>query len=219
MLPPRCPAPLCHCCSPLTLPSALHSSQAVADWGVGYVVLTSVDRDDLPDGGAEHFAKTVRVRGVNSALQPGAACHASSLALVWLASMPAVGVSPSFVLTPGGLCPVSPCPCPLLRFRCVGCCLELEMSGDLPHTPLPAGAHPEGAQALHPHRVPHPRLQVGFSNWLCLLAAAASHCWGPCLASLLTSCGCDRRSQRLLRAHVGQPSSDCTSLLCQEWGM
>ena len=34
--------------------------QAVADWGVGYVVLTSVDRDDLPDGGAEHFAKTVR---------------------------------------------------------------------------------------------------------------------------------------------------------------
>lgn len=35
-------------------------NQAVADWGVGYVVLTSVDRDDLPDGGAEHFAKTVR---------------------------------------------------------------------------------------------------------------------------------------------------------------
>eukprot|EP00887_Chlorella_sp_A99_P004130 scaffold23.g4130.t1 len=34
--------------------------QAVADWGVGYVVLTSVDRDDLPDGGAEHFARTVR---------------------------------------------------------------------------------------------------------------------------------------------------------------
>lgn len=32
----------------------------MADWGVGYVVLTSVDRDDLPDGGAEHFAKTVR---------------------------------------------------------------------------------------------------------------------------------------------------------------
>ncbi len=33
--------------------------QAVADWGVGYVVLTSVDRDDLPDGGADHFARTV----------------------------------------------------------------------------------------------------------------------------------------------------------------
>lgn len=27
---------------------------------MGYIVLTSVDRDDLPDGGAEHFAKTVR---------------------------------------------------------------------------------------------------------------------------------------------------------------
>lgn len=30
---------------------------------MGYVVLTSVDRDDLPDGGAEHFAKTVRIGG------------------------------------------------------------------------------------------------------------------------------------------------------------
>jgi lipoate synthase len=27
---------------------------------VGYVVLTSVDRDDLPDGGSGHFAETVR---------------------------------------------------------------------------------------------------------------------------------------------------------------
>lgn len=34
--------------------------QAIAEWGVGYVVLTSVDRDDIPDGGAEHFARTVR---------------------------------------------------------------------------------------------------------------------------------------------------------------
>ncbi len=34
--------------------------QAIAEWGVGYIVLTSVDRDDIPDGGAEHFARTVR---------------------------------------------------------------------------------------------------------------------------------------------------------------
>ena len=34
--------------------------QAVAEWGPGYIVLTSVDRDDIPDGGAEHFARTVR---------------------------------------------------------------------------------------------------------------------------------------------------------------
>lgn len=27
---------------------------------VGYVVLTSVDRDDLPDGGSNHFARTVK---------------------------------------------------------------------------------------------------------------------------------------------------------------
>ncbi len=34
-------------------------AQAVAAWGLDYVVLTSVSRDDLPDGGAAHFAKTV----------------------------------------------------------------------------------------------------------------------------------------------------------------
>ncbi|GIL68138.1 hypothetical protein Vafri_21410 [Volvox africanus] len=37
-----------------------NTAAAVASWGVGYVVLTSVDRDDMPDGGAEHFASTVR---------------------------------------------------------------------------------------------------------------------------------------------------------------
>jgi len=36
--------------------------QAIAQWVVGYVVLTSVDRDDIPDGGAEHFARTARAR-------------------------------------------------------------------------------------------------------------------------------------------------------------
>ena len=37
-----------------------NTAAAVAAWGLGYVVLTSVDRDDMPDGGAEHFASTVR---------------------------------------------------------------------------------------------------------------------------------------------------------------
>jgi len=32
---------------------------AVAELGLSFVVLTSVDRDDLPDGGAAHFAATV----------------------------------------------------------------------------------------------------------------------------------------------------------------
>jgi len=35
-------------------------AQAIADLGLNYVVLTSVDRDDLPDQGAEIFAETVR---------------------------------------------------------------------------------------------------------------------------------------------------------------
>ncbi|KAG2452879.1 hypothetical protein HYH02_002223 [Chlamydomonas schloesseri] len=38
----------------------VNTATAVASWGVGYVVLTSVDRDDMPDGGSEHFAATVR---------------------------------------------------------------------------------------------------------------------------------------------------------------
>lgn len=37
-----------------------HTAEALRRWGLGYVVLTSVDRDDLPDGGALHFAETVR---------------------------------------------------------------------------------------------------------------------------------------------------------------
>ncbi len=37
-----------------------HTAAAIAAWGVGYVVLTSVDRDDLADGGAGHYAATVR---------------------------------------------------------------------------------------------------------------------------------------------------------------
>ncbi|XP_047341591.1 lipoyl synthase, chloroplastic [Impatiens glandulifera] len=36
----------------------LNTALAVASWGVDYIVLTSVDRDDLPDGGSGHFART-----------------------------------------------------------------------------------------------------------------------------------------------------------------
>jgi len=36
------------------------SAKTVAVMDLDYVVITSVDRDDLADGGAEHFAKTVR---------------------------------------------------------------------------------------------------------------------------------------------------------------
>jgi lipoic acid synthetase len=36
-----------------------HIARTVTQAGWEYVVLTSVDRDDLPDGGADHFAQTV----------------------------------------------------------------------------------------------------------------------------------------------------------------
>lgn len=36
-----------------------HTAEALARWGLGYVVLTSVDRDDLVDGGARHFYETI----------------------------------------------------------------------------------------------------------------------------------------------------------------
>lgn len=35
-------------------------AKAVAQLGLNHVVITSVDRDDLDDGGAEHFAQTIR---------------------------------------------------------------------------------------------------------------------------------------------------------------
>lgn len=34
-------------------------AEAIIKWGLGYVVLTSVDRDDVSDGGASHIAKCV----------------------------------------------------------------------------------------------------------------------------------------------------------------
>lgn len=47
------------------MPSALdasepeHIAEAVAKLGLAHVVITSVDRDDLDDGGAAHFARTI----------------------------------------------------------------------------------------------------------------------------------------------------------------
>lgn len=39
----------------------MKTAEAVAAWGVDYIVLTSVDRDDIPDGGSQHFAHTVEL--------------------------------------------------------------------------------------------------------------------------------------------------------------
>jgi lipoic acid synthetase len=45
---------------PLDPMEPLNTAEAISRWGLDYVVLTSVDRDDLPDSGANHFAQTVR---------------------------------------------------------------------------------------------------------------------------------------------------------------
>ena len=37
-----------------------HVAQAIKEWNLRYVVITSVCRDDLPDEGSEHFAKTIQ---------------------------------------------------------------------------------------------------------------------------------------------------------------
>ncbi|KAG6911869.1 hypothetical protein DXG01_000116 [Tephrocybe rancida] len=45
---------------PLDPPEPENTAEAISRWGLGYIVLTSVDRDDLADGGAHHFAETIR---------------------------------------------------------------------------------------------------------------------------------------------------------------
>src|SRR5882724_609420 len=60
------------------LPGALdphepvHVAEATAKLGLNHVVITSVDRDDLADGGAEHFAQTIgaiRARCANTTIE------------------------------------------------------------------------------------------------------------------------------------------------------
>jgi lipoic acid synthetase len=46
--------------APLDPREPYHAAEAVVAMGVDYIVLTSVNRDDLPDGGAAHFATCVR---------------------------------------------------------------------------------------------------------------------------------------------------------------
>ncbi|VDN95778.1 unnamed protein product [Brugia pahangi] len=45
---------------PLNPEEPINTAKAIADWGINYVVLTSVDRDDIEDGGASHIAATVK---------------------------------------------------------------------------------------------------------------------------------------------------------------
>jgi lipoyl synthase len=44
---------------PLDPDEPRHLAEAIAELGLDYIVVTSVDRDDLPDGGAGHFADAI----------------------------------------------------------------------------------------------------------------------------------------------------------------
>ena len=65
-----------------------HAAESVRLMGLGYVVLTSVDRDDLPDGGAAHYAACIRaIRTANpttavEALTPDFRGQSSAVATV-----------------------------------------------------------------------------------------------------------------------------------------
>ena len=45
--------------SPLDPDEPRHLAEAIAKLGLDYIVVTSVDRDDVPDGGAAHFAEAI----------------------------------------------------------------------------------------------------------------------------------------------------------------
>ncbi|KZY95623.1 MULTISPECIES: lipoyl synthase [Thalassolituus] len=47
--------------NPLDTEEPVNLATAIADMGLKYVVITSVDRDDLRDGGAQHFADCIRL--------------------------------------------------------------------------------------------------------------------------------------------------------------
>ncbi|BGP07167.1 hypothetical protein JCM10049v2_002997 [Rhodotorula toruloides] len=73
---------------PLDVHEPENTAEAISRWGVGYIVMTSVDRDDLLDGGAAHIAETVRRTKAKAphilieALTPDFAGNAEAISLV-----------------------------------------------------------------------------------------------------------------------------------------
>jgi lipoyl synthase len=52
---------------PLDPQEPRNTAKAIASWGLDYIVLTSVDRDDIADGGSQHIAETIReIKSLNS---------------------------------------------------------------------------------------------------------------------------------------------------------
>ena len=99
-----------------------HAAEAVRLMGLKYVVLTSVDRDDLPDGGAAHYAACVRAiraacpETAVEALTPdfgGRPEAVAAVAMHWRvlesqcrAPMPNLNRQPSRAISSNGICPV-----------------------------------------------------------------------------------------------------------------
>ncbi len=53
---------------PLDIAEPKHIAEAIKELGLKYAVITSVTRDDLPDGGAEHFKKCIEeIRKISNA--------------------------------------------------------------------------------------------------------------------------------------------------------
>ena len=59
---------------PLDAARARAVADAVAKLGLSHVVITSVDRDDLADGGAGHFAAAIRAIRARVARAPRSRC-------------------------------------------------------------------------------------------------------------------------------------------------
>ena len=65
---------------PLDADEPANAARAIVSWGVRYIVLTSVDRDDLADQGASHFARTVLYAPAPCCATLCASCRLSLLA-------------------------------------------------------------------------------------------------------------------------------------------
>lgn len=72
---------------PLDIDEPKHVAEAVKELGLKYSVITSVTRDDLPDGGAEHFKKCIdEIRKISDTkieiLTPDFKCKIESLDII-----------------------------------------------------------------------------------------------------------------------------------------
>ena len=92
---------------PLDPDEPLNIASAISELNLEYAVLTSVNRDDLPDQGAEHFAKTIdAIRNLNpdtliETLIPDFQCDFDSLDKIISAKFSAPGLeSPTAFIQP-----------------------------------------------------------------------------------------------------------------------